>query len=355
MANKLKNIFSNEEIILNETIRFKNQESYDEFMAALETVQEEGKHVKVKGIDSLKTFVRTGNGVYPVAEHDRICDFVVAPSVEPVTFEVDTEYGKKEITLRRYCINRGIVLETSADAVVYLKMIFEKETEKSKITYRAQPENAKSVKDVLENYSMILSFFNKLFRPDIAELKDGTVIKDMKEYFETAITGYKKLEYVEKEFGINFEPKDLLQNEECWLELEEIYLTLKEKKVIRPNVKVNDTETTGMRINQQQENIKVGTPLEITFLVDIDYPLWGKSVKLHAACLLSNAIVKEINKTADDEIKVLYGGEDSRPMYISYRGFKTKKEAEEEINHIMENKDMYVNALTVMGHINQKI
>ena len=61
MGNKLKNVFSKEEISFEGKINFSNQESYENFMMALETVQEEGRSVCVKGVDSVETLIRKGN------------------------------------------------------------------------------------------------------------------------------------------------------------------------------------------------------------------------------------------------------------------------------------------------------
>lgn len=355
MGNKLKNIFSDEEISFNGKINFRDQKSYEQFIMALETVQEEGKLVQVKGIDSVETLIRNGKSVYPIEEHDNICEFVVAPSTDEVSFELDTDYGKKLLVLKRYRIKKGIVLQTSENAIVYLKILFEKDTMKSKISYQAQPENSKNVKELIESYSVILSFFNRIFRENISTLEDDISLKNMKKYFQNAIEGYKKLEFVEKEFGVTFDPKVLSQNEECWVDLEQLYLTLKEKEVIRLNAKVNETEVIGMQLNKQDQNIKVGDVLDITFVVNIDYSLWNINITLFAASLLSNAIIKEIDEAADGKIKILYGDEDSRPMYMSYRGFKTEGEAKKEMNTIMCHKEKYRNALTVMEHMNKRI
>ena len=67
---------------------------------------------------------------------------------------------------------------------------------------------------------------------------------------------------------------------------------------------------------------------------------------------MGNAIIKEINEASDGEIKILYGSEESRPMYISYMGFKT--EEKEEMKEIMNHNEDYMNALTVMGYINKR-
>ena len=97
-------------------------------------------------------------------------------------------------------------------------------------------------------------------------------------------------------------------------------------------------------INQQKENIKVGTALDVTFIKRKEFYLWGETVEIYTSNLLTNAIVKEIIELENGTTKISYGEEDSRPMFISYKGFKTEKEAENEMKSIMENKEAYVNA-----------
>ena len=41
-------------------------------------------------------------------------------------------------------------------------------------------------------------------------------------------------------------------------------------------------------------------------------------------------------------------------MFISYKGFKTEKEAENEMKSIMENKEAYVNAKRLWENLDKK-
>ena len=354
MGNKLKNVFSKEEISFGGKINFSNQESYENFMMALETVQEEGRSVCVKGVDSFETLIRKGKSEYIINENNKIYDFVVEPSTDEVSFELDTACGKKMIIFNRYWINKGVILQTPQNAIIYLKIFLEKDSMKSNISFQIHLEKSKTIKELSESYYIVLSLFNRFFRDDIKGSENSIDIKSLKTYFVKSIEAYKKLEYVEKEFGVTFVPKVLTQNEHSWIDLEELYLALKEKKAIRLNAKVNDTETAGMKINQQIDSIKVGNAIDITFITKIYYSLWDVKITLFSANLLSNAIIKEINEASDGEIKILYGSEDSRPMYISYMGFKTEEEAKEEMKEIMNHKADYLNALTVLGYINKR-
>ena len=69
--------------------------------------------------------------------------------------------------------------------------------------------------------------------------------------------------------------------------------------------------------------------------------------------LLSNALVKEIQKNDDGTMKVFYDGIDSNPMYVSFSAFETSEEVGQEIDAIMQHKKIYVNALTSNEYIDR--
>lgn len=128
-------------------------------------------------------------------------------------------------------------MQTSEQAIIYLKLFFEKNTRKLNFTYSAKPELAKSVKELVENYSIVLSLFERWFtlkdndKNNSDELEEWAFVENAKDYFKKMYCLYKKLDYVEQELRIVFEPAKLTQNEKDWLELEEVYLVLREKKL----------------------------------------------------------------------------------------------------------------------------
>ena len=181
-----------------------------------------------------------------------------------------------------------------------MKIVLEKGTGKSKITYRAQPEKAKSINEIIEHYNMMVAFFDRLFKQPIEAIKKDTQIKEwnsiksMKKYFEEAILQYKKLHFVEQEVEITIDPSKLQQDEEeCWRDTEELYIILKKKMPIRINTKLTEIKTNDLKINQQKENIKVGTALDVTFIKRKEFYLWGETVEIYTSNLLTNANLPE--------------------------------------------------------------
>ena len=58
MANKLKDIFSNDTPEYKSTINFKDSDAYQSFHTALMTVEREGRSMPIDGIDSISTFMK---------------------------------------------------------------------------------------------------------------------------------------------------------------------------------------------------------------------------------------------------------------------------------------------------------
>ena len=55
MPNRIKDIFTNEMFDMSAHLRFKNEDTYNSFLAALESVQEEGCAVPIDGVISIST------------------------------------------------------------------------------------------------------------------------------------------------------------------------------------------------------------------------------------------------------------------------------------------------------------
>ena len=76
---------------------------------------------------------------------------------------------------------------------------------------------------------------------------------------------------------------------------------------IRINTKLTEIKTNDLKINQQKENIKVGTALDVTFIKRKEFYLWGETVEIYTSNLLTNAIVKEIIELENGTTKISYG------------------------------------------------
>ena len=136
-------------------------------------------------------------------------------------------------------------------------------------------------------------------------------------------------------------------------DIDELYLLLCEKRVVRLNAKLTSTNLTSVAMNHTDTPLSIGGKIALTFLSTIEFNFLKQTVTLHTANLLVNALVKDIQECDDGTVKILYGDTDSKPMYISFSAFETKEEAEQEGDNILQHDEVYINALTSNAYINQ--
>ena len=353
MPNKLSEIFSDDMFNINGKMRFKDEEAYKNFLSALEVVQKEGRVVPIEGVTSIVTEIQTQGQKYPLQEHTNISELVVGPSVEEVNIDIDVAGEKKIIQFRRYAIEEGIVLETAEESIIYFKLIFHKDgSSKHTLTYKVQFELANSVQEIINASGAALALMNRLYSNKDLETSgdEGALLIETKNRFRIFSEYFDRVVAVEKALGLTFDPKYLKDvSYENQKDIEELYVLLCKREIIRINEKVNSSKIT-LASPEKDRDLTVGIEVILTFIGTIEYQLFGHSIILHSANLLTNAVVKEIRES-EDGTQVYYGDTDAKPMYISFSAFMNEEDAQKEMDVIMEHKETYINAKTIQEHI----
>lgn len=353
MPNKLRDVFSDKEIDSETKISFKNYNSYNKFIKALEVVNKEGKEVEVdvESISKMTIKIKDGEIVYPVSKPLKPTTIIIGPSKEDIPFVLNTEYGTKTMVLKLYQTEDATILETEKNEIVYFKFIFNMNAATITFTYKAQFWYAKTIKEIVESCDTAVVLLNNIFKYDDSEdLSDEyALIYKTRNYFLELESFFKRLFLVEQELQLSFNPTQINDAGNDEMELEKLFLLLIEKKVIRVNAKINGSKI--VTVKSGTDKLKVGSKVALTFIENLEYTIYGKKIIVYTANLVCNAIVKDVKESGDGAITVLYGDTDSQPMYISYSGFKTYEEANQEAKTIMEHKDEYTNALTVNDYI----
>lgn len=357
MPNKLKDIFSNDMFNINGKMRFESEEAYKNFLSALELVQNEGRVVPIEGVTSITTEAITQGGSYPLHDAINISDLVIGPSVESINLDIEVDEENQNVQLRRYQISSGMVLETDANAVVYFKILFpNNDTKRHTVQYKIQYKYSKSIKEIVQGFKIALALFNRFYcNEDITSNEDAIALANVKKQLKYLLDAFLRLLEVESRLDLEFDPKYLDNfTEENQQDAEELYLLLCKNKVIRLSSKLSDANSNATLLPRMNKNLVIGQSVKLTFLGTIQYKLFGHSIELHSSNLLSNAIIKEINKNGDN-VQVYYGDVDSEPMYVSYRAFLSEDDARKEMSSIMEHEESYINAKTIQQHIGEYI
>lgn len=355
MANKLKNIFSNNPPEYKSTVKFRSNDAYRNFRAALDVVERDGAIVPVDGIESVSMFMEDHGIRIPIKHSDGITEFMVGPAMESAPFTVAWGDYEKTYKFRRYRISDGIVLETEKNAVVYLKLVFSEDAQKVKITYQIQYEFAKTIEEIDFELNACISFLSNFYAPtaEMGTTEDLSTMKEVLRCLRYTEGFMSRLTAVEKELGMTFLPNELnTLSSEDQQDVEELYLLLCRKIPLRANAKITSTEANKIEISKERDEIKIGTKIALCFTRKIEFELLGQQFVIYTANALINAIIKDFQQNGE-QVSVFYGDTDSQPMYIAYSAFLQEEQAKKETERNIGGEKAYAEARTAIQYMKE--
>lgn len=354
MPNKLDDIFSVDEYTINGTLHFENNEAYQKMVEALNIVENEGKTVPIEGVTAITTVFSDKSGKYPISNHEKVSKLVLAPSKERVSFPVKIGENKKQIVFYRYATKNTFILESPTKSIINLKITFSSVEQKLLFNFEFNFHNANSISDVIESFSITVGFLSSL----LSQENESKSLKEEKQSFHELLdylkyyeSLFKKLHSIESELEEKISPKTITEiTEENQSDIEELYLLLCEKKILRINAKINSTDVELLK----EEELIIGRNVKLVFSGNIRFDIFDKVIILQTANVLMNAIVKDIEKQGETT-KIYYSDTDINPMYVSFSAYKTESEMQKELNSISVKESEYTNALTLSEHLNNLI
>ncbi len=347
MANKIRDIFSDDMFGMEGKMRFKDKEAYNSFLSMLDKVYDEGRSIKVEGVASISTTINQNGIKFPLDDSPMPSYVFITPAIESFSIPLLINGEEKELSFFRTNSRQTITVKTKEDAVISFQFVFSKGENKQTVKYVEHLEKATTIKDVIESYQIAEALFEKLFI-DIEHpsgKKDALTIYEIKQYFHNQAKFYQRLLAIEAEFSLSISTSTLkaLTAEEQH-DIDEIYLLIIDQRIVRSSKKYTYDESTSLVLNKKTTDLDIGDGFDLTYLGMIEYSFLGQTIQLYTANLFTNLIVREIRTESDNTTRVLFGDTDSKPMYVSYSAFRTKEAASEERDMIIKHAKDYINA-----------
>lgn len=360
MSNRLKDIFSNDMYDLKGSLVFEDERSRDNFQRALEKVYEEGCTVPIEGIKTIINKMVDKGNCYPLQKIEKVYDVTIGPSKEKVDFPLNIEGTTKTLVFWKWYLKDQVVLETDPNSIVAIRLTFPQNIEekgKHTIKFKNQFNLAKSIDDVIESCQLTEALLSMLYKnQDVPHTDEEESLDNIKTFFKNTIKLLTKISEIEKELGISFSPSklyDLTDDEQR--DIAELHLLLCQKVTVRLNAKL-DSKNATITFVPNDRKLNIGDKVSLTFVETRKYMLLDQEFLVYTSNVLLDAIVKNIEKNdSDGSVKIFYGDTYSKPMYISYSGFKTQEEAKIEANNIHSHVNDYINAQTVNDYIVQEL
>lgn len=354
MANKLRDIFSEKETLMTGTVGFIDKEAEARFADALKDVFQTGKTVQVDGVESVSMAIDSGAQRFPFKQvKGNISHFVVGPSFERKDYPLEINGENVLLPLWYYRTEKGMIIKTVTEEIIYLHLTVNFTENRTNVEITPHYEKARSIIEIINSLKKIECFLEKFFISDSVNTSpEYTSI--MKHIKQTRFI-YEMAQYAEETCGLQFEiPNIDLDENSSVLDLYELNLVLKRRIPVRMSAKLTATESTSieLRSNYQEET---GHEILLTFYGEIEYNVWGEKIRLHSSNLLCNAVIKDIAVLDNGNTKVIYGDTEDKPMYVSYKAFRTEDDAKQELQHLIDHKEEYVEAKSVAQYWKEEV
>lgn len=354
MANKLRDIFSEKEILMTGTVGFVDKEAEERFADALKEVFQTGKTVQVDGIESVSMAIESGAQQFPFKQvKGNISHFIVGPSFERKDYPLEINGESVLLPLLSCRTEKGMIIRTTPEEIIYLQLTVNLVENRTHVEITPYYEKARSIIEIINSLKKIECFLEKFFISDLVYTSpEYTSI--MKHISQTKFI-YEMAQYAEETCGLRFEISQInLDDNSSVLDLYELNLVLKRRIPVRMSAKLTATESTNIELRSKYQE-DIGHEILLTFHGEMEYNVWGEKIKLYSSNLLCNAVIKDIVSLDNGHTKVLYGDTEDKPMYVSYRAYRTEDESKKEMEHVIDHKDEYIEAKTSAQHWKEEV
>lgn len=345
MANKLRDLFQNEQEQYSFTIKSEKKEEIDKIVNAIKKMQKDGQAQTVETNAELIEKVIQGRNEYTIGKYKDLQAMTVSPLMDIIQVPIMVRGKEESIALTKKYLDKRLIIETADNKAISLKFDIDLEKKTIQLKYEPHLENASSFTELLFEYDVVESFVSGLFRNDVAIPEKERLISMV----SRSHSFVERLMKVLTILDIEMTPNEISDNNDDTLLVEQLYILLVEHKTIRKNDKLNHID--GVLLFDKGE----GETIFATYIDTFEVSVFGHKRNIYTVNCVFNAVVNGVEKNKEGKQKILFTDSDSRPMFLAYSGFINRKEAEKEQEIIINNISDYENAKRFGEHLSALI
>lgn len=344
MANKLKDLFSEQQDLFIGTFTFNSEDDKKIFVKKLQQLLVDGKPYTEHSISQFTMKEKNGNNYYPISRNNCVDDVILEVPVKIIEINISYDDKNEEYTLLAKNLRDYFLFENKNSKIVKFQIKLYKDSNKVNLSYNWSREKAESFQELISEFKRASAFLDAIFD----NKKITRQIKNLKFELKRCCVEFEIWKEAAQLLNIELKPNEIkLDNEQDYI-LEKVYIWLKEKKPIKQNVKLNYIED----INLDTSKFEIGQTIMATNIDEVKLNVYGNNIVIYVVTCSFNAHISEI-VNEKDKTRILFKDSDSCPMYTSELGFLTMDEAKTELKRVMDHVDDYKNATYIYECVNQ--
>ena len=160
----------------------------------------------------------------------------------------------------------------------------------------------------------------------------------IRKQFKQSSDYYQRIRELLDVFSIEVDSKTAINESNPNFVIEEMYLLLVQKKIIKKNDKLNYISTADV------ETPQVGQELFASYIDKCVFSFANQNRNFYIVKCVFGARIKSIEEFEDGKKTIYFEEKKDKPMFMSYSAYLTEEEAQFEIEHIMDKHEEYIHA-----------
>lgn len=345
MGNKLRDMFDDSKQEYTGKVSFASPENYNSFLEAIRKATEDGIPSEVDGVSGISVSVKDGENQFPLQQHDVVTKVMVFPCETSVEQSVETDCGERILKFRRQELKDKFVLHNIDGKGADYKIVYDVRAKSINVTYKAKYDQADNMDEMIDYYNTLFYFSKKIFRSDVKNEDVDNVLN----HFISSILYFERLKEIGEKLNISILPKDIDKIDDEDLFIEKVYFSLIENRLIRSNHKVTSMNNVHFPTDKRPGE----EPMVVTYLEKGRLLLLENEIDVYIVNMAFNLVIDKEEQEDDGNSKLFFKDDENHPMYIVSKMFLDEKQAEQELEYGLNNKEPYVNASTLIDYIKE--
>lgn len=364
MGKKLKGIFSKEKPTDVSTIEFHDQDEERRFHEDVIKLLRDGESFTLKTTVPILKGLQLNDYFYP-NKKEQFSSINVKPKREKKKIYLKLDGIEKLINYNLTATILGAVIEASFESMIDIRIQLKVDESSIKrgmaqcrYKWNYSNKNAPNVAASILAFKEVKEFIIKLFYHEDQndDQKNFQSVINMCKKFDFNIdilTCYSKvistMNLEDHVSGLNLSEYEHVKG------VEYLYRLFVEKKPIKIYQKIDKLHGT-KRLDERSINTLEGMDAFIRGTQKKYFNFLGDPITFYICYQQFNARIQKIENDLEKNESIIYVSDtDVRPMFVSYKAYLTKEEADAESNNLQANRDEYYKALTLEEYTTQSI
>lgn len=334
MGNKLRSMLNHKDENYTLTVHFKNEKEKNEFLDVIEYIDTYGEPRKVSFSPSIDITKNINESQYLLEKNKTIEKVMLTPVCDMISLKLDLDGHADKIDFIRIVSKKFVRLKSKNMSLFKINIEFALEEYKMRLTYKYELLDDVTLQNLVYESKKFVALLEVLLKKGF----QSEQLLEIRKLFKQSSNYYQRIKELLNVFSIETDSKTAINESNLNFVIEEMYLLLVQKKIVKKNDKLNYISTADV------ESPQVGQELFASYIDKCVFSFANQNRNFYIVKCVFGARIKSIEESEAGKKLIYFEEKKDKPMFMSYSAYLTEEEAQFEIEHIIDKHEEYIHA-----------